>query len=122
MRGIFGPEGAPWLTVEVLGPDDRRTEVEAVVDTGFNGHLTLPSAVATSLSLPVVGEARSTMADGREVVEDVCVARVIMHGTPRPARVSISETVPLLGTALLSQNRLRIDLVAGGEVLIEEIE
>lgn len=121
MRGVFGPEGAPWLTVEVLGPDGRRAEVEAIVDTGFNGHLTLPASVAVSLSLPVVGEGRSTMADGREVVEDVCAARVMMHGRPRRARVPISETVPLLGTALLTQSRLRVDLVPGGEVLIEEI-
>lgn len=123
MRGVYGPEGAPWLTVAslVLGPDGRREEVEAIVDTGFNGHLTLPSSVAMSLSLPVMGEGRSTMADGREVVEDVCAARVLMHGTPRPARVPISETAPLLGTALLSQSRLEIDLVPGGEVLIEEI-
>lgn len=109
------------MRVEVLGTDGRRAEVEAIVDTGFNGHLTLPSSLATSLSLPVVGEARSTMADGREVVEDVCAARVVMHGTPRAARVPISETTPLLGTALLGRSRLTMDLVPSGEVLLEEI-
>lgn len=91
------------------------------MDTGFNGHLTLPSSVAASLALPVIGEGSSTMADGREVVEDVCSARVLMHGNPRPARVIISETVPLLGTALLRQSRLEVDLVPGGAVLVKEI-
>lgn len=69
MRGTFTPDGAPVLTVEVLGPGGLGAEIDAVVGTGFNGHLTLRPSMVRALSLDWTGEGESELADG-SVVED----------------------------------------------------
>ena len=45
------------LAVSVTGPGDRAQEVEAVIDTGYNGLLTLPPAAVQQLAL--LGSARA---------------------------------------------------------------
>ena len=110
------------LTVRVFGEDEGDAgPVEAVIDTGFDGHLLLPPSVAGSLSLPRIGSARPTLADGSVVTMPVHVAGVLWHGRSRPARVLVAEGGPLVGMALLRGSRLRVDVVPGGSVVIEEL-
>ena len=47
------------LRLTVLGPDQRQHAVDAVLDPGFNGFLTLPSHVVRTLRLPFVGHRRA---------------------------------------------------------------
>ena len=73
------------LQVTVMTPSrNQETRVDAIVDTGFTGFLTLPQAVADSLSLPLLGSAPVILADGSTTVEDVCFARILWHEEPRP--------------------------------------
>ena len=39
-------------------------EIEAVIDTGYNGFLTLPTATVAELQLPFLGPSRATLANG----------------------------------------------------------
>lgn len=123
MRGTVGPDGREAvLAVEVIPPSGAPTlRVEAVVDTGFTGHLTLPPATVEALGLPVVGSAESVLADGSLVLEDVCPASVLWHGGERPVRVLVADATPLLGMALLRGSGLRVECVAGGEVAVEQL-
>ena len=110
------------LSVEVLSQAGASSlRVEAVVDSGFTGHLTLPSATVEALGLPIIGSAESTLADGSLVVEDVCLARVLWHGGERPVRVLVAEAAPLLGMALMRVSELRVECVGGGEVSVERL-
>jgi clan AA aspartic protease len=122
MRGTVSAEGSEALLgVEVLSQAEAPSLlVEAVVDTGFTGHLTLPSATVEALGLPIIGSAESILADGSLVMEDVCLARVLWHGGERPVRVLVSEATPLLGMALMRGSELRVECVGGGEVSLEE--
>ena len=55
------------LRLTVIGPDQRQQAVDTVLDTGFNGFLTLPSHVVRTLRLPFVGHRRVTLGgDGKE--------------------------------------------------------
>jgi len=123
MRGAVGSDGREArLGVEVLSPaGSPPLLVEAVVDTGFTGHLTLPPAAVEALVMPIVGSAESVLADGSVVLEDVCAARVIWHGRERPVRVLVADATPLLGMALLGGSELRVECVGGGEVAVEEL-
>jgi clan AA aspartic protease len=123
MRGAVAADGREArLAVEVLSPvGSLPLRVEAVVDTGFTGHLTLPPATVEALGLPIIGSAESVLADGSVVLEDVCAARAIWHGGERPVRVLVADATPLLGMALLGGSELRVECVSGGDVVVEEL-
>ena len=55
------------ITLSVQGPEGQAREVDAVVDTGFTGFLTLPPALVTELGLPFETTGHATLADGSEV-------------------------------------------------------
>lgn len=95
-------------------------EVEAVIDTGFDGELTLPKKTIRQLGYPYAGSAGGTLADGTEVQFDYHEGRALWHGHVRPVAVLAAEGQPLVGMALLRGSRLAVDAVPGGQVLIEE--
>jgi clan AA aspartic protease len=124
MRGTVTADGREAvLGVEILSANGTSSvRFEAVVDTGFTGHLTFPPATVETLGLPIIGSAESILADGSLVMEDVCIARVLWHDEERPVRVLIANATPLLGMALLRGSELRVECLGGGEVSVEKLE
>jgi clan AA aspartic protease len=92
--------------------------VETVVDTGFNGYLTLPPALIGVLGLPWLCRQQGQLADGSLLPFDVYVATVDWHGQPRAVEVEAADAQPLLGMALLQGSELRIQVMPGGAVTI----
>ncbi|MGH3086728.1 MAG: clan AA aspartic protease [Rubrobacteraceae bacterium] len=108
------------VTVLILS-ESREARVEAVVDTGFTGHLTLRPETVERLALPVAGSAESVLADGSTIVEDFCLARVVWYGNPRSVRALIADAAPLLGMALLRGSELRVEAEPGGAVVVRPL-
>lgn len=71
------------VELEVSGPGQPTQQIEAVIDTGYNGYLTLPSHLVTALQLPFVGHRRGTLADGSVARLDAYLATVVWHGQPK---------------------------------------
>ena len=46
------------IELEVIGSNQKREKVEAVIDTGFNGYLTLPNDLINYLKLQRAGSRR----------------------------------------------------------------
>jgi clan AA aspartic protease len=111
------------LRLTVLGPDQRQHAVDAVLDTGFNGFLTLSSHVVRTLRLPLrlpfVGHRRATLGDGSIVVLDLYLATVLWHEQAREVLVLQADGGPLVGMALLYGSRVVLHVVDDGDVLIE---
>lgn len=93
-------------------------EMDVVVDTGFNGALTLPTGIIGMLGLPFRRTGRALLADGSEVLFDVYEAIVDWDGQARRISVDAAETDPLLGMALLEGYELRVQGRNGGGVSI----
>lgn len=93
-------------------------EMDVVVDTGFNGALTLPTGIIGMLGLPFRRTGRALLADGSEVLFDVYEAIVDWDGQARRISVDAAETDPLLGMALLEGYELRVQGRYGGGVSI----
>ena len=108
------------VTIDIAGNDHIFRSVEAVVDTGFTGALSLPDPVAHELGLGSVRVERVTLADGRSIRASVHAARILWHGHPLDVRVQTLGSHPVIGTALLANCRLSIDWWDGGDVIIEE--
>ena len=68
------------VTLSLLGPAGQPREVDAVVDTGFNGYLILPPVLVADLQLPVVGDGEAVLADGSESSFDVYGVTTLWDG------------------------------------------
>lgn len=103
----------------IQGPNGRALEIEAVVDTGFGGFLTLPAVVVAELALPYSHASQATLAN--DTVAELPVHRVALlwDGQPRNIRTHVTGSKPLVGMLLLDGYSLRIDVKVGGQVIIE---
>ncbi len=107
------------ITLTVGGAPGSESRVDAVIDTGYSGQLTLPSREITGLGLQRVGVSRATLADGSRVDFNVYNATVHWSGGALDILVDEADAVPLVGMDLLHGHRLQIDVESGGRVLIE---
>ena len=107
------------VTVPLQSSAGWTREVEAVIDTGFNGYLTLPPTVVADLGLSVVGEAEAVLADGGEAVFDVYGVTVVWDDQPRFVESGAVGIDPLVGMALLDRHNLNIEVERGGRVVIQ---
>jgi clan AA aspartic protease len=107
------------VDLTVAGPNQRRQVIEAVLDTGFNGFLTLPNHVVRALGLPFVGNRRATLGEGSIVALDLYLATVFWHEQEREILVLQADGGPLVGMALLYGNRVVLHVINEGEVCIE---
>lgn len=110
----------PLVSLTVRGPGGERT-IDAVVDTGYTGQLTLPPGMISALGLRSFRQGRALLADGSEITFDVYEAAVVWDGAARRLPVDEAETTPLVGMGLLQGFRLRIDCAEGGRVEIERL-
>ncbi|KYC36119.1 clan AA aspartic protease [Scytonema hofmannii PCC 7110] len=96
-------------------------EIECVVDTGFEGALTLPPHMVTALDLPYVTRISANLANDMNVMTQVYLATIIWHGVEREVVVLAMGRRPLIGTALIKDYHLSVDFYEGGSVVIDEI-
>ena len=107
------------VTLPLLGPSGQALEVDAVVDTGFNGYLTLPPMLVADLGLPVVGDGEAVLADGSEAAFNVYGVTMLWDGQPRYVETGAVGVDPLLGMAMLDNHDLSIQVRDGGRVVIQ---
>lgn len=104
----------------VVGRDNKPTQlVEALIDTGFTGFLSLPLSMIEALDLPWIFSDSVTLGDGSEVVFQMYRAIVIWDGQFKVVDVAASESEPLLGMSLLYGFKLQVEAVERGTVAIE---
>ena len=109
------------IELQVAGPARQTRPVQAVIDTGYNGYLTLPSHLITALHLPFGGHRRAALADGSIVILDVYLATVVWHGRQQEVVASRADCAPLVGMSLLRGSRMTMDVIEDGDVVIDEL-
>jgi len=97
------------IPLELAASDGVAVSLETVVDTGFNGFLTLPSALLNKLGASLAGTRRATLGDGTIVEVDVYLVKVIWHLQELEVLTLQTDTKPLVGMSLLwgKSSRLR---------------
>ena len=109
----------PRLSLEVAGPARQVITLEATIDTGFSGWLTLPETLIEELNLTSYGPRPNRLANDSVVLIQTYSALVQWCGQLRPVIVSNASNVrPLIGTALLENFRLTIDMWEDGAVTV----
>jgi clan AA aspartic protease len=107
------------IQLAVLGENNQRQGIKAVIDTGYTGFLTLPSAIIAKLELTWFMQEEGTLGDGSMCMFNVFEASVIWDGQMRSIEINESEAEPLVGMGLLEGYELNIQGVAGGSVTIK---
>ena len=113
--------GEARIRLKVRGSRGREQEVEAVVDTGFTGDLTLPPSVIVALGVRWQSLDRGTLADGSECLFDVFEAKVVWDRRTRRILVNEADADPLVGMALLSGYELNVEVRQRGKVTIQRL-
>lgn len=119
--GVVNSRREAILPLVVGSLPGQRQVIDTVIDTGFDGFLSLPSKIIAQLKLPWTISNRATLGDGSEVVFDFYTGIAIWDGQYRTVDIAESETEPLLGMAMLYGYRLQIDNVEGGLVKVEAL-
>ena len=119
IEGVVNAAYEPVITLAVQGQSGWSRDIEAIVDTGFNGFLTLPTTLVSELGLPFVSIGRATLADGSEIAYDVYGATVLWDGRRIYIEADAADTTPLVGMLLLDGQDLSIHVPEGGRVVIQ---
>ncbi|MCY4554990.1 MAG: clan AA aspartic protease [Chloroflexi bacterium] len=110
----------PRLTVNILDYRGTVVPVEAVIDTGFTGFMTLPDADINTLQLEQNRNRRIRLADGRIRQFQTYFATVIWHGNPITVSALVMPGRPLIGMSLLWNSDVAIAARENGLVTITE--
>lgn len=108
------------IELEIVNVNDTE-KVEAIIDTGFTGELTLPGNLIDRLGLPQIGELPIILGDGNEIEVGLYLGMVLWQGEDRIVQVLRTDGRPLVGMSLLYGNRLILDVMTDGEVTIETL-
>lgn len=108
----------PTVPIRVRG-DSMSIDVNAVVDTGFTGELTLPLELVEDLDLEFDAEMTAMLADGTLVQTVSYFGIVEWNGVDRSITVMAGEGDILLGMMLMRGHNLFIEVAEGGAVRIE---
>jgi clan AA aspartic protease len=107
--------------VTVCGAASKRVDLSAIVDTDYNGYLTLPASVVKRLKLPWLQTGRAELADGNDFFFDVFEGAIIWDGRRKVVAIDESETLPLIGMKLLNGFELRMQVRRGGNVIAKRL-
>ena len=122
---LNGPQltGKPVIetTVANASGQQRSIPIQATVDTGFTGFLTLPLNTIVQLGLVFITNQPAELADGSVSHYDVYAGRITWHGEERLIPIFSVDSDPLVGMALLWNTRLPGDVVPDGAVTIVPI-
>lgn len=96
-------------------------EITALIDTGFNGYLTLPGRLLEAMQPVSAGTRRVELGDGRITELEIFLIHIPWNGKPREILAMQSESQPLVGMSLLWGHRLEVEVETDGHVLIEKV-
>jgi clan AA aspartic protease len=121
MDGIVDRNCEAVIQLIVSNESEQNHVINAVIDTGFTGFLTLPLTVINRLNLRLYSREEGTLGDGSTCIFDVYSGLVIWDGEYRYIDVNAAETDPLVGMSLLYGYQVKIDAIEGGTVTIQAL-
>ena len=122
IEGVVNATYEAVVTLSLIGPSGPARQVEAVIDTGYTGFLTLPPSLVEELGLPFRFSSRGILANGSEEAFGVYGVTVLWDGRPRYIDADAVGPTPLIGMLLLAEHDLSIRVRDGGPVAIRPAE
>lgn len=109
MKAYFDQASHPVMEITVSGLE-KTASFPALIDTGFDGYLSLPLTIALPLGLKLSYHTSITLADGSVKEELLFEAKVKLGSKWQEAAVFVNRgSLALLGTKLLQDSKLLLD-------------
>ncbi|HJS07414.1 MAG TPA: hypothetical protein VJ809_07120 [Pirellulales bacterium] len=121
IAGLINDDREAIIELTVHGPTGRKSKIEAVVDTGFDGWLTLTPILIARLQLPWRRRGRALLADGNESLFDIYEGTVVWDKRRRRISVDEVQATPLVGMSLMDGYELNMQVRIGGAVTISRL-
>ena len=121
ITGVVTTSRQAIIRLTVRGPAGQEQEIDAVIDTGFDGTLTLRLALIATLGLVWRRRGRALLADGSKSLFDLYETIAIWDGEPRRIAVDEADIDPLVGMSLLYGYELIVQAIQGGTVIIQPL-
>lgn len=121
ITGVVNINGEAIIRIVVGNLGKQMLVLDALIDTGYTGYLTLPPPTIAELNLPWRGSEEGILGDGSTQMFDVYSATVIWDGEFRTIKVNESDTDSLLGVGLLYGYEVCIQTIDGGTVTIKAL-
>ena len=118
IHGIVNVNLEATILLHVTSPNGLRHEITAIIDTGYNGALSLPHATVTVLALLPSASRMVTLGDASQRVLDFYTANIDWERQVRRIRILCVEGSPLVGTVLLQGYKLEAGFTPGGAVAL----
>jgi clan AA aspartic protease len=101
ITGVVNARREAIIPLDVLDAAGRPHPIEAIIDTGFTGFLTLPPSMIAVLGLSFLGRQQVILGNGNVDLLDVYKGTVRWDGQDRTVEVDSADTDPLVGMSLL---------------------
>lgn len=109
------------IPLHLRGALEEQHAVEAAIDTGYNGFLTLPPDLIEQLGFPYLRSSRAILGDGSTIEFDIHEAIVVWNDRIRRIPVDAADVSPLIGMSLLYGHELNLEVIEDGHVFIREL-
>ncbi|MBW4616793.1 MAG: clan AA aspartic protease [Desmonostoc vinosum HA7617-LM4] len=121
ITGIVNADFEPIISLSLQGSDGRIYIPDAIVDTGFNGWLSLPPEFIAQLNLRWKRRGRAILGDGSECVFNVYEATVVWDGELLVIPVDEADLEPLIGMSLMEGYQLMVQVFERGLVELSKV-
>ena len=109
VEGYINAGKRPLIEVTVLG-SQAEASVLAILDTGFDGDISLPLEIAVGLGLTLDSAIKMELADGSVKLELVFTGKVLWENKSRNVDILITTSEDaLIGTGLLDEHSVHLD-------------
>ena len=119
IEGVVNTHYEAVVRLSLLNSSGQTRDIDAVVDTGYNGFLTLPPVLVAELELTRLGQKSLALANGRRDIFDTYGVTVFWDGQSRFVDADEADAAPLLGMSMLDNHDLSIQVRDGGRVVIQ---
>ncbi len=120
VTGFFDEYGQPKVSILIKGHKGEHS-VDAVIDTGFDGFICLPTSLAIQLGLELCGAQGVELADGSQHEELVFTGTTTFDGETCTVEIALTESDDaLIGTELLRAHKLEIGFLTRTIILKSE--
>jgi clan AA aspartic protease len=110
------------ISLSVRSADGEIYTFDAILDTGFNGWLSLPPDAIDQLDLVWKRRGRAILGDGSECIFNIFEAQVFWDGVPRTIPIDEADSDPLVGMSLMEGYELTVQIWEGGNVELQRVQ